>query len=83
MAKDFQQLGEMRNEGKLKKKIVNWNVDMETMERISWTEKKTNEKVLRRVKEKRSMDETIIRRKTNWIAIVLDWKLVNNGSCHD
>ena len=33
------------------------------MERISWTEKITNEEVLRRVGEKRSMVETIVRRK--------------------
>ena len=31
------------------------------MERISWTEKITNEEVLRRVGEKRSMVETIVR----------------------
>ena len=33
------------------------------MERISWTEKITSEEVLRRVGEKRSMVETIVRRK--------------------
>ena len=37
------------------------------MERISWTEKITNEEVLRRVGKKRSMVETIVRRKKNWI----------------
>ena len=37
------------------------------MERISWTEKITNEEVQRRVGEKRFMVETIVRRKKNWI----------------
>ena len=40
------------------------------MERISWTEKITNEEVLRRVGEKRSMVEIIVRRKKNWIGII-------------
>ncbi len=35
------------------------------MERISWTEKITNEEVLRRLGEKISMVETIIWRKKN------------------
>ena len=37
------------------------------IERISWTEKITNEEVLRRVGEKRSMVETIVRRNKNLI----------------
>ena len=37
------------------------------MERISWMEKIANEEVLSRVGEKRSMIETIVRRKKNWI----------------
>ena len=41
------------------------------MERISWTEKITNEEVLRRVEEKRSMVETIIRRKKNWMGHIM------------
>jgi hypothetical protein len=41
------------------------------MERISWTEKITNEEVLRRVGEKRSMVETIVRRKKNWIGHIM------------
>ena len=32
------------------------------MERISWTEKVTNEEVLRRVGKKRTMAETIVRK---------------------
>ena len=36
------------------------------MERISWTEKVTNEEGLRRIGEKRTMAETIIRRKKNF-----------------
>ena len=35
------------------------------MELIIWTEKMTNEEVLRRVGEKRSMVETIVQRKKN------------------
>ena len=41
------------------------------MECISWTEKKTNEEVLRRVGEKRSMVETIVPRKENWIKHIM------------
>ena len=37
------------------------------IERISWTEKKTNEEVLRRVRGRRTMLETIVWRKKNWI----------------
>ena len=42
-----------------------------SMERISWTEKVTNEEVLRRVGEKRTMAETIVRRKKNWIGQIM------------
>ena len=45
------------------------------MERISWTEKITSEEVLRRVGEKRSMVETIVRRKKNWIGHIMRGKL--------
>ena len=41
------------------------------MERISWTEKITNEEVLRRVGEERTMLATIVRRKKNWIGHVM------------
>ena len=41
------------------------------MERISWTDKITNEEVLRRVGEKRIMVETIARRKKNWIGHIM------------
>ena len=44
---------------------------MRKMERISWTDKITNEEVLRRVGEKRSMLETIVRRKKNWIGHIM------------
>ena len=43
------------------------------MERISWTDKITNEEVLRRVGEKRIMLETIVRRKKNWIGHMAEW----------
>jgi hypothetical protein len=38
-----------------------------SIERISWTEKKTNEEILRRVIGRRTMLETIAWRKKNWI----------------
>jgi len=41
------------------------------MERISWTYKITNEEVLRRVGEKRTTLETIVRRKKNWIGHIM------------
>ena len=43
------------------------------MERISWTDKITNEEVLRRVGEKRTTLETIVRRKKNnyWIGHIM------------
>ena len=41
------------------------------MERINWTEKITNEKVLRRVGESRTMMMTIVRRKKNWIGHII------------
>ena len=41
------------------------------MERISWTEKKTNEEVLRSIGEKRNLVETIIRRKKNWMGHIM------------
>ena len=41
------------------------------MERISWTEKITNEEVLRRVGESRTMMMTIVRRKKNWIGHII------------
>ena len=41
------------------------------MENIKWTEKVTNEEVLRRVGEIRKLRETIKTRKTRWIGHVL------------
>ena len=41
------------------------------MERISWSEKITNEEILRRVGEKRSMVETIVRKKKNCIGHIM------------
>ena len=41
------------------------------MKRISWTDKITNEEVLRRVGEKRTIFETIVRRKKNWIGHIM------------
>jgi hypothetical protein len=37
------------------------------MEKISWTDRVTNEEVLQRVKEERNIVHTIKRRKANWI----------------
>ena len=41
------------------------------MEKISWTEKMTNEAVLKTVGEKQRMVEVIIQRKKNWIGHVV------------
>jgi len=41
------------------------------MERVSWKDKKTNEEVLNAVGEQRSIIETIIRRKKNWMGHIL------------
>jgi hypothetical protein len=41
------------------------------MEKISWTDRVTNEEVLHRVKEVRNIVHTIKRRKTNWIGQIL------------
>ena len=41
------------------------------MERISWTEKRTNEEVLNLVGEKRAMVETIVRRKKSWMGHIM------------
>ena len=43
---------------------------MET-ERISWTEKKSNEEVLTLVQEQRNLIDTIKQRQRNWIGHVL------------
>ena len=41
------------------------------LERVSWTEKCSNDEVLRRVNERRCIVETIVGRKKNWIGHVL------------
>jgi hypothetical protein len=41
------------------------------MEKISWTDRVRNEKVLHRVKEQRNIVHTIKRRKANWIGNIL------------
>jgi hypothetical protein len=41
------------------------------MEKISWTDRVRNEKVLHRVKEERNMLHTIKRRKANWMGHIL------------
>jgi len=41
------------------------------MERISWTEHRTNEEVLKKVEEKRSSMDIIRTRQKNWIGHVL------------
>jgi hypothetical protein len=47
------------------------------MEKISWTDRMTNEEVLHRVKEERNIVHTIKRRKANWIGHILrrNWLL--------
>ena len=41
------------------------------MEKIKWSEKATNEEVLKRVGEKRTLQNNILRRKANWIGHIL------------
>jgi len=41
------------------------------MERIKWTDMKTNEQVLSAVGERRKIIETIVNRKKNWIGHIL------------
>jgi hypothetical protein len=41
------------------------------MEKVSWTDKITNEEILRKVGEQRSIIKTIMNRKKNWIGHVL------------
>ena len=41
------------------------------MERVSWNDKKTNDEVLYLVGEGRSIIQTIVRRKKNWIGHVV------------
>ena len=46
------------------------------MEKIKWSEKLTNEQVLDRIGEKRTLLNNILRRKANWIGHILR----NDGS---
>jgi hypothetical protein len=41
------------------------------MEKISWTDRVTNEEVLHRIEEERNILHTIKRRKANWIGHIL------------
>ena len=41
------------------------------MEKIKWSEKVTNEQVLNRIGEKRTLLNNILRRKANWICHIL------------
>ena len=41
------------------------------MEKIIWSEKVTNEQVLERIGEKRTLINNILRRKVNWIGHIL------------
>jgi ribosomal 50S subunit-associated protein YjgA (DUF615 family) len=41
------------------------------MEKISWTDRVTDEAVLHRVKEERNIVHTVKRRKANWIGRIL------------
>ena len=41
------------------------------MEKIKWSEKVTNEQVLDRIGEKRTLINNILRRKANWIGYIL------------
>ena len=39
------------------------------MEKIKWSEKVTNEQVLERIGDKRTLVNNILRRKANWVVI--------------
>ena len=41
------------------------------MEKIKWSEKVTNEQVFDRIGEKRTLLNNILRRKANWIGLIL------------
>jgi hypothetical protein len=41
------------------------------MEKIKWSEKVTNKQVLERTGEKRAILNNILRRKANWICLIL------------
>ena len=41
------------------------------MEEISWTEKRTDEEVLKLIGEKRRMGEVIVRKQKNWIGYII------------
>ena len=41
------------------------------MEKIKWSEKVTNEQVLDRIGEKRTLLNNILRRKANWVSHIL------------
>ena len=41
------------------------------MEKIKWSEKETNEQILNRIGEKRTILHNILRRKANWIGHIL------------
>ena len=44
---------------------------MEKNGRVSWSEKKANEQVLREVREERSLLENVVKRKKNWIGHIV------------
>ena len=44
---------------------------MRRMEKIKWSEKVTNEQVLDRIGDKRTLLNNILRRKANWIGHIL------------
>ena len=41
------------------------------MEKVKWSEKVTNEKILERIGEKRTLENNIQRRKANWTGHIL------------
>jgi hypothetical protein len=47
------------------------------MEKIKWTDMRTNEEVLSMVKEQRTLLKTVQKRKGNWIR--LDWRGQRKG----
>ena len=52
------------------------------MARVNWKDKKTNEEVLQMVNERRSLLQTILERKKNWIGHVLRGDDGSDGGTH-
>jgi len=55
----------------LNKLIIYFYRNKRRMEKVSWVDKKTNQKILDNIGEKRSLLESVMKRKKNWIGHVV------------